>query len=280
KIVDAVDTSSPTYLMIIIVIGVTYLYLLKRESSWNALLMMRDIIYGWIGIPALSHGVFAQIHDGLRVPDDGVAKVIRAWPRVTAQDFSKGKNTFDRKWAEVCYMRSWLEEKQASKGDATFFAEESFNFNKTLEQFGKDAAEAAKVEHEGVPALVARVVDLHKKLARLVACYLIHQSGGRKRLIAEASDFGIILQSPTQENPLAYSIVYIITLIACAYVGVYLSAVVFDWAYVGDTLLESISHQGGANIDAWIIYAAGNYGFTIILILSLRTGARAVGIGT
>src|SRR5262249_17522388 len=38
-------------------------------------------------------------------------------------------------------------------------------------------------------------------------------------------------------------------------------------------------HQDGANIHTWIIYSGGNYGLTIILILSLRLGARAVGVG-
>lgn len=77
-----------------------------------------------------------------------------------------------------------------------------------------------------------------------------------------------------------YSIVYIITLIACVYVGVYVSAVLFDWIFKGDSLLKAIADQGGANVRAWITYSAGNYGVTIILILSLRMGARAVNIGT
>jgi hypothetical protein len=53
----------------------------------------------------------------------------------------------------------------------------------------------------------------------------------------------------------------------------------FDWIYNGNTLYKAIILQDGANIHSWIMFSAGNYGLTIILILSLRMGARAVGIG-
>jgi hypothetical protein len=287
KIIDAVDTNSAPYLMTIIFIGAVYLYMLKKEAPWNVLLMMRDLIHGWISIPSLARDVVAQIQDELCIPDDAVAKVIRRWPGVGEQDFSKDKNTIDRKWAEVCYMRSWLEEKKASRSDATFFAEKTFKFNRLLVQFER-VGEKVKEQKtdEGIektdPTGLADdlLKPLHKNFSRLVACYLIYRNGDRRRLIEEARKFGITLQGPMQENPLVYSIVYILTLMACVYVGVYLSAVLFDWAHNGNGLLDAIAHQDGAHIHSWIIYSAGNYGLTIILILSLRMGARAVGIGT
>jgi hypothetical protein len=258
---------------------------------------MRDLIHGLISIPSLARDMVEQIQDGLCVPEDAVVKVTRRWPSVDAQDFSKDKNTIDRKWAEICYMRWWLEEKKGSKKDATFFAEKSFSFKRLLVNFKKvdegikflaqfdNGAEG--IERPDPTELVDRLAELHQNLselhknfARLVACYLIYRNGDRRRLIGEAGKFGIVLEGPTQENPLVYSIVYIITLMACVYVGVYLSAVLFDWLYNGNTLGEAIAGQDGANVHSWIIYSAGNYGLTIILILTLRMGARAVGIGT
>jgi hypothetical protein len=279
-ILDAFKASSPPYLLTIIVIGMIYLYLLTKEAPWNVLLMMRDLIHGWISIPALAHDVVAQIEGGLRVPDDAVTNVIGAWPRVGAQDFSKGKNTIDRKWAEICYMRSWLEEKQRSRSDGAFFAEQSFGFKEALEDFEKVAVDIARLRRGSTQILAELVASLRTKFARLVACYLIYRNDDRTRLIAEAAEFGITLKNPTHEKTLGYSIVYILMLIGCVYVGVYLSAIIFDWLYNGNTLYKAIVLQDGAHIHSWIIYSAGNYGLTIILILSLRMGARAASIGT
>jgi hypothetical protein len=277
-IIDAVNSSSAPYLLIISVMGMVYLYLLTKEAPWNVLLMMRDVIQAWISIPTLADDVVTQIQCCLRVPADAVAGVVNAWPSVNTQDFSKAKKTIDRTWAEVCYMRSWLGAKQESGSDVTFFAEKSFAFNKLLTEFEKTAVEIEKVKPGTTELLADLVTALHNKLSRLVACYLIYRNGDRTRLIAEAKSFGITLEKPTHDNPLGYSIVYIGTLVGCVYVGVYLSAIVFDWVYGNKTLLEAIS-QDGANIHSWIIYSTGNYGLTIILILSLRVGARAVGVG-
>jgi hypothetical protein len=280
KIVGAIKDYSASYLLIIAAMGIVYLYLLTKEAQWNVLLMMRDLIQAWISIPTLANDVVVQIQCCLHVPGDAVAEVVTAWPSVSAQDFSKGKNTIDRSWAEVCYMRWWLGRRQDSGSDARFFAEQSFAFNKLLEEFEKLAVDIARLERGSTQILAERVTGLHNKLARLVACYLIYRNDDRTRLISEAAEFGITLKKVTHENPLAYSIVYILTLIACVYVGVYLSAIIFDWMYNGNTLYKSIILQDGAKIHSWIIYTAGNYGVTIILILSLRMGARALGMGS
>jgi uncharacterized membrane protein YciS (DUF1049 family) len=279
-IIAAANQSSPPYLLIVAAMGMVYLYLLTKEAPWNVLLMMRDLIHRWISIPSLAHDVVVQIQRCLRVPGDAIAQVVKECPSVGAEDFSKGKNTIDRNWAEVCYMRWWLGRKQDSGSDANFFEEESFGFNKLHDEFEKIAADIGKVKRGSTQILAERITALHKNFSRLIACYLIYRNDDRARLIEEARTFGIRLEKPTQDNPLVYSVVYIITLIACVYVGVYASAVLFDWLYNGDTLLRAIADQGGANIHAWILFSAGNYGLTIVLILSLRIGARALGVGT
>jgi hypothetical protein len=220
KIIKALENPSVPYLLIVATMGAVYLYLLGKEAPWNVLLMMRDVIQGWISIPVLAHDVVVEIQCCLRVPADAVVQVVNAWPGVGAHDFSKGKNTIDRKWAEVCYMQWWLGGKQDSGGDATFFAEQSFGFNKLLEEFDRLVADIAKVKRGNTQILAERVMGLHNKFARLVACYLIYRNDDRTRLIAEAADFGITLKNTTHEKALGYSIVYILTLIACVYVGI------------------------------------------------------------
>ena len=138
-IIDAVNTSSPPYLIIITVMGMIYLYLLTKEASWNVLLIMRDVIQRWISIPSLAFDMVAEVQCGLRVADDAAAQVASKWPSVSAQDFAKARGTIDRQWAEVCYMRWWINTKQASGSDVTFFAEKSFLFQDLITEFDKAA---------------------------------------------------------------------------------------------------------------------------------------------
>ena len=117
--------------------------------------------------------------------------------------------------------------------------------------------------------------ELHKNFYQLVACYLIYRNASREELCAQARDFGVDVTVPPPENPLRYWIVYVIALIASVYVGVYASALTYDW----------LSGQGFNIADypdralTWAMYASANYGVAIIAILLLRFVARSLGNG-
>src|SRR5262249_20891260 len=148
---------------------------------------------------------------------------------VAEQDFRKDINTPDRKWAEISYMRWWMTQGADAGGDATFFAETSFAFDKLVadaDDAATDMREWKSDKHRDrtVSKFPQTVSDLHTRFARLVACYLIYRNGSRKALAAEATKFGIRLSDKPVENPMRYWIVCMIALILSVYVGVHLSA--------------------------------------------------------
>jgi len=277
---EAARGESPSYLLIIAGIGAIYLYLLTREAQWNVLLMMRNTIQSWISIPDLARKIVAQIQLSLHVPPAAIAELVGGSAGLSEQDFRKDRNTPDRQWAETCYMKWWLTPRQEAGEDATFFADESFGFEKLLRDFDETSLVMRSWRSAGAtdPAIIqlARgVKELHKNFSRLVACYLIYRNASREELCAEARDFGVDVTVPPPENPLRYWIVYVIALIASVYVGVYASAIAYDW----------FSGQG-VNIGdypdralAWAMYSFANYGVAIIAILLLRFVARSLGNG-
>jgi hypothetical protein len=278
NIIEAVSKQSAPYLAIVAAMGAAYLYCLTYEKPWNVLLMMRDVIQSWISVPQLAKQIIAQIQFSLHVPREVVSDVIAASNSVVVeQDFRKDVNTPDRKWAETCYMKWWLTRGLDAGGDATFFTEESFAFNKLVDDFVTTSPAIASWKSGSAADLVAQhlpqtVDDLHRRFSRLVACYLIYRNGSKKELSREAFKFGITLSDETSENPLRYWIVYMIALMGSVYVGVHASAIGFDlvtgqgWQIAQDPNLAL----------KWVMYTASNFGLAIIVILLLRLLARSL----
>jgi hypothetical protein len=272
-LLDAVKDQSASYLTIIAAMGAVYLYLLTKETQWNVLLIMRDLIYRWISIPQLAGQIVAQIRFSLHVPQDAVAAVIASSDGVVEQDFRKDTNTPDRLWAETCYMKWWLTQGHKAGEDATFFTEESFGFDKLLgelEQTSRDLI-AWKSGKSGAPANLAlagvfdNIKDLHNRFSRLVACYLIYRNSSRKELCAEAGKFGLEIKDTIPQYPLRYWIVYVIVLSCAVYVGVYASAIACDWVRgqgfdVGQDPQRALQ---------WIMYSLSNFGLAIVAIQSV-----------
>jgi hypothetical protein len=269
---EAINGQSTPYLIIVAAMGAAYLFCLTYEKPWNVLLLMRDVIQSWISVPQLAKRIIAQIQFSLRVPRTVVSDVIAASNGVAVeQDFHKDVNTPDRKWAEICYMNWWLTQGLDAGGDATFFTEESFAFNKLVDDFSKTSRAMGKWKSGSAADLVTQdlpqiVNDLHGRFCRLVACYLIYRNGSKKELCREAFKFGITLSDETPENPLRYWIVYMIALMGSVYVGVHAAAIGYDLV-AGNGLI--IAQDPNLALK-WVMYSASNYGLAIIVILLLR----------
>lgn len=275
-VLTAMEDESPPYLAVIIAMGAVYLYLLTKEAEWNVLLMMRDVIQRWISIPQLSGQIIAQIRYSLRVPEDAIADVIASSTGVLQQDFYKDPNTPDRIWAETCYMKWWLIQGQDAGEDATFFTEESFGFEKLLDEFQQTSLAMGQWKSGSTDLLIAnlpqKIKELNNRFARLVACYLIYRNGSKKELCAEADKFGIEVSAAGSENPLRYWIVYAVALMVSVYVGVYASAISYD-LFTGQGLRFD---QDANRVLAWVMYTLSNFGLAIFVVLLLRFIMRAL----
>ncbi|SHI06992.1 hypothetical protein [Bradyrhizobium erythrophlei] len=271
SVLQAAKDQSAPYLVVIAAMGAVYLYLLTKEAQWNVLLMMRDAIQSWISVPQLAKQIIAQIRFALRIPQDALPKVIANSPEVVEQDFRKDSNTPDRMWAEICYMKWWLTQGHDAGDDATFFTEESFGFEKLMDEF-QQASLTMSQWKSGAPAGLAAsqitqsIRDLFSRFARLVACYLIYRNGSRADLRNEAGKFGIEVDAPIYDNPMRYWIVYIVVLIGSVYIGVIVSAVAYDVLQGKGLVLAQDPNRS----LAWVMYSLCNYGLAIVVVLLLR----------
>jgi len=273
---DAVKQKNVSYLMIIVGMGALYLYLLQQEANWNVLLWMRDLIQSWISVPQLGHKIVNEIQYALKVPATCLDDVVNNSAAVSKGDFGKDRRTIDRIWAELSYLRWWILERRNEGDDGTFFGEPSFTPDELLKQY-RDISFSVNALKEGkalqLPATAETVHEqvkvIHRKFSRLVACYLLYQNGSKQRLALAARKFGIPFANEQFDNPLRYSIIFVLALIAAVNLGVYLSAILFD-LFDGERLLFALSHQDFGRILSWTGYALSNYGFAIVLVLAVR----------
>jgi hypothetical protein len=269
-----IEGSSPKYLFIIIVTSSVYLFLLKHDAEWNVLLMLRRVIQGWVSIPYLANTLMTLARDALVVPKAGIGLVIDnpATPYVAADDFTKGKKSLDRAWAELSYMRAWLELQQSQGSHATFFNEPSFCWHGLLDQYDKLSAQIAPLkrgESQDPQLFVmsfAEVNVLRVNMCRLVACYLVFKNDTQEEIVASAKEFGIRFADSVRENPLRYAIMYLVAVALAVYFGVYLSAVLFDFLQ-GVTVFDALRHQDSNLIWRWVGLSVGNTGVPICGIL-------------
>jgi hypothetical protein len=121
--------------------------------------------------------------------------------------------------------------------------------------------------------LTEKIRDLHKRFSRLAACYLIYRNGSRKELSAEARTFGLDVGAQRPQYSIGNWIVYMIVLIGAVYIGVYASAIAYDWiAGAGFNPTQDVNRT-----LAWIAYSLSNYGSAILVVLLLRSIAQYTG---
>jgi hypothetical protein len=279
NIIDAIKDDAAPYLLVVAAMCAVYLYCLKKEANWNLLLMMRDAIHTWISIPQLAGEVVGKIQFSLNVPPDAIAAVIGNCTEVVEADFRKAQNTPERIWAQTCYMKWWLTQGQGAGEDGIFFTEPSFGFEELLKQFDR-AATRMRAWKAGqavdVEELVEKIKELHNKLSRVIACYLVYRNASSEAMRAEARRFGIELRSPAAtENPMRFWIVYVLALMASVYLGVYVSGILYD-LMTGAGLDVA---QDPQLAQSWIFYSLSNYGVAILAVLLLRVVSPYLGLG-
>jgi hypothetical protein len=195
-------------------------------------------------------------------------------PYVTLGDFDKDRRSLDRRWAELCYIRLWLERYRAQGSHLTFFNEPSFAWEQLQADYDSARDRIAplkrgEVTDANIFADVAGKIDsLRRQYCRLAACFLVFKNETQKAALQDAKLFGVtIMLELGRANPLRYVAIYLVAIMVAIYFGVSLSAALWD-------LLHG---NGGAAfgqdpdlITRWIGYALANYGMAIVAVLLLR----------
>ena len=267
---------SLAYPLVVIFSAAIFVTLLKVEKDWNPLFVLRRVVHGWVSIPQFANAVMVMARDELLVPVEARAAVAGDpdTPYVTVGDFDKDRRSLDRHWAELCYIRLWLEHDRAQGSHYTFFNEPSFAW----EQLQSDYESARNlivplkrgdVTDTNIFADVAGKIEaLRRQYCRLAACFLVFKNQTQKNVLRDAKQFGVtITPDLPRANPLRYTAIFFVAIMIAIYLGVSVSAM--TWDLLNGNLHAALS-QDPDLITWWIGYALAIYGMPILAVLLLR----------
>jgi hypothetical protein len=273
---NSMSDGSLPYPLVVIFSAAIFVALMKLDKDWNPLFVLRRVVHGWVAIPQLANALMVMARDELIVPVEARSNVAGDpdTSYVTVDDFDKDRHSLDRHWAELCYIRLWLERYRAQGSHFTFFNEPSFAW----EQLQKDYDNAHNlvgplkrgiVTDANIFADVAAKVDLLRRhYCRLAACFLVFKNQTQKNALRDAKEFGVtITPDLPRANPLRYTVIFFVAIMIAIYVGVSLSAMSWDLLHGN---LSSVLNQDPDLITWWIGYALAIYGMPIFAVLLLR----------
>ncbi|HEX2682065.1 MAG TPA: hypothetical protein VHQ03_12325 [Candidatus Dormibacteraeota bacterium] len=267
---------SLTYPLVVIFSAAIFVTLLKVEKDWNPLFVLRRIVHGWVSIPQFVNAIMVMARDELLVPAEARAGVTNDpdAPYVTVGDFDKDRRSLDRHWAELCYVRLWLEHYRAQGSHFTFFNEPSFAWEQLQTDYDnlRDRVAPLKRGEVSDPNIFAdvagKVEALRRQHCRLAACFLVFKNQTQKNALRDAKQFGVtITLDVPRANPLRYTAIFLVAIMISIYLGVSLSAM--SWDLLHGNLNTALTRDPDL-ITWWIGYALAIYGMPILAILLLR----------
>jgi hypothetical protein len=260
-------------LTVVLAAAVFFILLKKNDTEWNPLLLLRRLVWGWASIPQFANAIMLTARDALDVPIRFRAGVARhpGAPYVDVGDFDKDRNSLDRNWAELCYIRLSLAKSRAEGLHHTFFNEPSFAWENLDADYATARGDVALVKqpigHNGVPDLAdvsRKVKALRAKYCKLEACFLLFKNETKDKVIKEAIEFGIPMSyNISRSNPIRYLFVFVVGIIVSIYVGVTVSAMVWDLLHGYNDMMNQESDL----ITRWTGYSLANYGMPILIVL-------------
>ncbi len=280
-VMAAKDDGTLTLPLIIVVAAAIFVSLLKVESRFNLVLVIRDIVHAWAAIPRKTGELVANARGSLEVPSDerkGVANDPET-PFVALGDFKKNRGTLERRWAESSYMKRWLSQQEVTGRHASFFKAPTLLWEQVGESYSKAAQQVGIIrnsdENTGVTAefiedVAKDVGAVQRSLCRLSGCFLIYDNSQEKDLWDAAEAFGIPDRPTHIPNPLWRMPLFFIGVVVSVFVGCIASAILFDIVN-GDPVMKAlVSNFKDGVAFRWIGFALFAWCVPILIVLSVR----------
>ena len=198
-------------------------------------------------------------------------------------DFDKDRQSVDRIWAEVCYLRRWLTRNRDEGRHLTFFNEPSFAWDTLERDFGKLHHQIVPLKHafeekstfgrEFFEQIASTIEKLRRQYCRLVAYFIVFKNDTKRAALRDANELAPqIAHSEARANPLRYVVTFIVAILISINLGVWLSATFWDlFNPAAAAAAAAASTPEDVNLTTrWVYYGLATYGAPIAAILLLR----------
>jgi len=263
----ASDRSS-SLLVIVFAITMTFLYVIRTSFTGNIIFSFRSLLHSWMAVPVACKHATDQLLENLTVPEAERAD-LQSDRRfdVVEDDFEESAGPIRRQWAKLAYMNFWV--RRQRRDDLA----NSFNFDQLEREFiaVRELTRVLKSDVDDQEALLAApelLKTLRTKYARYMACILMNLSSSRRDFYDRCKEVGINPGVLAVENPLWYSALFIITLVAVIAIGPYLIAVCYD--VIQGKGFGAITGQQFGYFRNWLVLGFAIYFLPIFIVLLVR----------
>jgi hypothetical protein len=272
----AAATNKRTASLLVIVLAITtaFLYVIRTSFKGNIIFSFRSLVYDWIAVPIACQHASDQLLANLQVaaPErQTLANVQRL--HIDLPDFEQPAGPIKKQWAELAYMNRWVREQRAQNQTAYVFLSKTFDFDQLHREFLalRELTRAVKTgpqDDEAIAAALDLLKDLRAKHARYVACIIMSISTDRVDFYNRCSEVGINPGLLTVENPLRYSLQFVIALLVTIVLGPYLFAVGYELSQ--NRGLVAFTDQNFIYLGNWLLLGFAIYFLPIFVVLLVR----------
>ncbi|NNF51979.1 MAG: hypothetical protein HKN59_06045 [Gammaproteobacteria bacterium] len=260
-----------------LIFGGIYLLLLRLESRFNPLLLLRDALYDLFAQPRQVQEVYQVLRNSrLADIDAGIKSDIvgRLWvPSIDDGDFDKASDTVEYRWAYSCVLFDKIRSYADDSSFQRFFTEPSLKWGDICLSFQASSERVASWRN-GAPhytKTVRLIADLDKLgglLARLLACIVVFGSASEEELWRTVNRLG----GRVRRARLKHTYKYFLTFTAAVVGGVLIGrevAVLFHNVIFPDQTLRHFSFD----TFRWVLYAVAIYIVPILIVFAGRVAA-------
>lgn len=271
-----------TYPLILVLAGVLFVVLLRLESRFNPLLILRNVFYRGAAIPKKVRVLLYCAKNSMVTPEnDRQAALEDDLVRfVDLVDFDKDWNTIDRKWADTSHLFHWLRTQNRSGRHATFFEDLSLKWNSKGDEKGVkdrylDLADSIGEIKKGESVLptLKLIIDplerVHADMCRVAACFLVYKNSNEMAIWNEAEDLGIHHGKVFVKNVLSGFVFYALAFVVSAYLGSALSFATYQILF-GSPGTDPLSLLDPSIVNNWAIYSLLINGVPVFAVLLWR----------
>jgi TIR domain-containing protein len=273
-----IQNNSLTFPVAIITVAALIVNTLKLQHEANPLFWLRRLILNWVSIPALALYIIDGIIHHLVIPHDARSRIAQE-PRIHVDvgDFDKDRRSLDRQWAEVSYLRFWLNSRLNDGRHNIFFNESGFRWRELDSRYELCCKQIIPLKqpptrHEFGPSnlseIVAMVEGLHRQYGNLTALLILYSNYSKKSALNEAYSLGALVElENVRANPIRYVVLFIVAILISIYLGAGLSVGLWDVTHPnsGDSFDQDLG------IAARLVYyGLAAFGAPIVAVLMLR----------
>jgi hypothetical protein len=269
------DSSHPSLLVTTVALTTAFLQAVRNDFPGNVMYLFRSIVYSSISVTFAYDRIRERILNGLHVPAHD-RQVLASDPAlgIVLVHFNLPATDIRRQWAELAYMRRWVESTRALGPGHAIFTEASFDLSRSSNRFValRELIRGYKIapsDPDRQAAMAEILEELRHIYARYMSCLLLTLAGSRQSLHDLCRDAGIDPGPMAAENPIGYSAIYVITLAGAVVVGPYLFAAGYDLV-TGTGADAAFLQQNMDFVHRWLIKGLAVYFSPIFVVLVIR----------